>query len=134
MPDYPIKRPIDETTCDHLNQHKEGVARYYRYLAAQTYESETARKYQKRILKYKDKLFVFLDHDGVPWNNNNAENAIKEFASRRRIIGGASSERGLRNYLMFLSIYHTCRLKHLSFLRFLRSGTFDIDTFADSCG
>ncbi len=34
-----------------------------------------------------DKLFVFLDYDGVPWNNNNAENAIKLFASRRRMMG-----------------------------------------------
>ncbi len=25
--------------------------------------------YRKRMLKYRDKLFTFLDHDGVPWNN-----------------------------------------------------------------
>ena len=134
-----VLKPIIETIDKfglkvyHLKRHKKEVARYFHYLGRQTYESEMARKYQKRILKYKHKLFVFLDHDGVPWNNNNAEHAIKEFASRRRIIGGASTERGLRNYLIFLSIYHTCRLRQLSFLRFLRSGTFDIDTFADSC-
>lgn len=133
-----VLKPIIETIDKfglkqyHLNKHKEEVERYFHHLVAQTYESETARKYQKRMLKYKDKLFVFLHHDGIPWNNNNAENAIKEFASRRRIIGGASTERGLRNYLIFLSIYHTCRLRHLSFLRFLRSGMFDIDTFTES--
>jgi hypothetical protein len=33
-------------------------------------------------------LFTFLDHDVVPWNNNNAENAIKGFATMRRVIGG----------------------------------------------
>jgi hypothetical protein len=135
-----VLKPIIETIDKfglkryHLNKHKEEVAHYFRNLAALTCESETARKYRKRILKYKDKLFVFLDCDGIPWNNNNAENAIKEFASRRRTIGGASTERGLQNYLVFLSIFHTCRIKHLSFLRFLRSGTFDISTFADSCG
>jgi hypothetical protein len=31
---------------------------------------------------------------------------------------------------VFLSIYQTCRNKHLSFLWFLRSGGLDIDAFA----
>jgi predicted RecB family nuclease len=116
----------------HLNKHKEDVARYFRYLESRAYESEVARKYQRRIQKYQDKLFVFLDHDGVPWNNNNAENAIKRFAARRRLLGATSTERGLRDYLIFLSIYQTCRRKNLSFLGFLRSGRLDLDAFADA--
>jgi predicted RecB family nuclease len=118
----------------HLNKHKEEVARYFRYLSEQPFKSEVAGKCQQRLLKYQDKLFVFLDHDGIPWNNNNAENAIKRFASRRKLIGSSFTERGLKDYLVFLSIYQTCRLKNLSFLRFLRSGTFDIDAFADAAG
>jgi predicted RecB family nuclease len=114
----------------HLNKHKDAVRSYFNYLAKQEWESDLANNYRKRMLRYQDKLFVFLDHDGIPWNNNNAENAIKEFASRRRIIGGASTERGLQNYLIFLSIYQTCRRKHISFLRFLRSGESDLDAFA----
>jgi len=93
-----------------------------------------ARKYQKRLNKYRDKLFVFLEHDSVPWNNNNAENAIKLFASRRRILGTSSTEKGLRDYLVFLSIYQTCRRKNLSLLRFLRSGKLYLDAFADGTG
>jgi predicted RecB family nuclease len=135
-----LLKPIIDTidafglTQRHLNKHKEDVARFFRFLATQTYQSELARKYQKRLNKYRDKLFVFLDHDGVPWNNNNAENAIKLFASRRRILGATSTEKGLRDYLVFLSIYQTCRRKNLSFLRFLRSGHLDIDTFAAEIG
>jgi predicted RecB family nuclease len=118
----------------HLNKHKEEVARYFRYLSEQAFGSEVASKYQKRLQKYQDKLFVFLDHDGIPWNNNNAENAIKRFASRRKIFGTWPTADGLQDYLVFLSIYQTCRLKNLSFLRFLRSGTFDIDAFAEARG
>jgi hypothetical protein len=118
----------------HLNKHKEDVARFFRYLSEQSFRSEVAEKTQKRLLKYRDKLFVFLDHDGIPWNNNNAENAIKRFASRRKLIGSSFTERGLKDYLVFLSIYQTCRLKNVSFLRFLRSGLFDIDAFADRAG
>jgi hypothetical protein len=115
----------------HLHKHQEDVARYFRYLSEAAFGSEEARKYQKRLRKYQDKLFVFLDHDGIPWNNNNAENAIKLFASRRKLIGASFTEKGLKDYLVFLSIYQTCRLRNLSFLRFLRSGLFDLVAFAD---
>jgi predicted RecB family nuclease len=118
----------------HLNKHKEGVARYFRYLSGEAFGSEVARKFQKRLQKYHNKLFVFLDHDGIPWNNNNAENALKRFASRRRLIGPSFTERGLQDYLVFLSIYQTCRNKHLSFLRFLRDGALDVDAFAEAGG
>jgi predicted RecB family nuclease len=115
----------------HLNKHKESVANYFASLSAQAFASEVAKQYQKRMQRYQDKLFVFLDHDGIPWNNNNAENAIKGFASRRRLLGASSTERGLQNYLVFLSIYQTCRRKNLSFLRFLLSGKRDVDAFAN---
>jgi Transposase IS66 family/RNase_H superfamily len=132
-----VLKPIIDTidkfglTQRHLYKHKEEVARFFCFLSAQVYQSETAQQYKKRLHKYQDKLFVFLDHDGVPWNNNNAENAIKRFVSRRRILGATSSERGLRDYLVFLSIYQTCRRKNLSFLRFLLSGDLDLDAFAN---
>jgi predicted RecB family nuclease len=135
-----VLKPIIDTidkfglTKRHLHKHKEEVDRYFRFLLAQAYQSEVARKYQKRLQKYRDKLFVFLDHAGVPWNNNNAENAIKLFASRRRILGTSSTEKGLQDYLIFLSIYQTCRRKNLSFLQFLRSGMLDLDAIANVVG
>jgi len=43
---------------------------------------------QERIGKYGSRLFTFLDYDGVPWNNNNAEHAIKGFARVRRFADG----------------------------------------------
>ena len=118
----------------YLSRHKEDVACFFSYLSAQAFGSQVAQGYQKRMLKYRDKLFVFLDHDGIPWNNNNAENAIKPFASRRKIIQASFSERGLQDYLLFLSIAQTCRNKNLSFLRFLLSGKHDIDAFANGTG
>src|SRR5262249_48515983 len=93
-----------------------------------------ALKYQKRILKYQGKLFTFLEHDGVPWNNNNAEVAIKRFAGRRRILGASSTAKGLADYLVFLSLYQSCRNKGVSFLRFLGSGLLDLDEFVDGSG
>ncbi|MGO9838532.1 MAG: IS66 family transposase, partial [Polyangiaceae bacterium] len=45
---------------------------------------ELVQRYQDRFRRNERRLFTFLDHDGVPWNNNNAENAIKAFAALRR--------------------------------------------------
>lgn len=57
----------------------------------------------------------------MSWNNNVAENAIKLFASRRRVMGSTFTENGIGDYLLFLSIYATLRRKGVSFLKFLQS-------------
>jgi predicted RecB family nuclease len=132
----PIVDTIDKfgLKCCHLRKHKQDVERFIRLVDSADYESEAARKYQNRIQKYRSSLFTFLDHDGVPWNNNNAENAIKRFASRRKMMGASYVEHGIQDYLLFLSIYETCRLKGVSFLKFLRSGLFDLDAFDNEFG
>jgi len=135
-----VLKPIIDTIDAHglkrhfRHKHKKETDGFLDYLAEQQFQSELAAHYQKRVGKYKDKLFTFLDHDGVPWNNNNAEVAIKRFASRRRIMGASFNEKGIQDYLVFLSIYQTCRNKNISFLRFLRSGIFDLDAFIDGGG
>ena len=93
------------------------------------FQSEVAEKYRKRLLKYQEKLFVFLDYDDVPWNNNNAEHAIKHFAKYRMITNGQMTENGIRPYLVLLSIYQTCNYNDVSFLRFLLSGQKDLDAY-----
>jgi hypothetical protein len=84
------------------------------------------------LVKDRDKLFTFLNHDGVPWNNNNAEHAIKAFARLRRAIEGLSTPKGIEEYLILLSVCQTCKYSGLDFLDFLRSGEKDIHAFGDS--
>jgi hypothetical protein len=119
----------------HLHKHKQEVDRFYEQGSATVYGSEVARHYRQRFLKYRDKLFTFLDHDGVPWNNNNAENAVKRFVSRRKSLGGtgAFSESGFRDYLLLLSIYQTLRYRNASFWKFLLSGETDVAAFTAGC-
>jgi len=115
-----------------LKRHKTVVARFYRDLADKTYQSDMASKYRDRFQKEQERLFVFLDHDGVPWNNNSAEHAIKSFAMLRKAIGGSSTEAGIADYLVLLSVLEACKCKGVSFLGFLRAGETDIQAFADS--
>ena len=115
-----------------LRKHKACADRFFRRLAQQDYQTETAVKCKKRLQKNRHTLFTFLDYDNVPWNNNNAEHAIKAFAVLRRDFSGVSTEKGIREYLILLSVCETCRFKGVSFLDFLRSGEKDIDSFAYS--
>jgi hypothetical protein len=115
-----------------LKKHLSAVDRFYRQISDVPLQSEIAIKVQERLERHRDKLFTFLTFDGVPWNNNNAEHAVKPFAALRQIIDGITSEKGIRDYLVLLSICETCKCTGLEFLDFLRSGEKDIDSFAES--
>jgi predicted RecB family nuclease len=113
----------------YMGKHKKDVKRFYRWLLKQMFYSEFAEKFKKRMIKYEKELFLFLDHDNVPWNNNNAEHAVKHFAKYRRVVNGKISQNGLEAYLVLLSIYQTCNYKGINFLDFLLSKEKDIDKF-----
>jgi predicted RecB family nuclease len=116
----------------YLQKHKADVQEFFREACDRSYQSEVAEKYRKRLLRHREKLFTFLDHDGVPWNNNNAEHAVKHFAKYRMISNGRMTASGLQSYLVLLSIYQTCVYKRVSFLRFLLSRERDVDTFVQA--
>jgi len=115
-----------------LRRHKDDVHRFFKRLSRWECQSETGRKCKQRLEKNRDTLFTFLDHDGVPWNNNNAEHAVKAFALLRRDIDGLSTEKGIKEYLVLLSICQTCKCLGVEFLDFLRSGENNIRAFAEN--
>jgi predicted RecB family nuclease len=115
-----------------LGKHRIFVDRFYHRLSNGLGESEAAGRIIERLQKNRNKMFTFLDFDDVPWNNNNAEHAIKAFALLRRVIEGKTTEKGIREFLVLLSICETCKYKNLDFLKFLRSGSKNIDDFANS--
>ena len=115
-----------------LKKHLKDVDRFYRVLADRSFSSDLANDFQKRLMKCRTKLFTFLRHDGVPWNNNNAEHAVKHFAHYRANVDGQVTEGPLQEYLVLLTIFQTCKYRGTSFLRFLLSGEKDIDAFRDS--
>ena len=72
-----------------LHKHRKYVDRFFRRLNKTVWLSNAAIKCQQRLEKHRDALFTFLDYDGVPWNNNNAEHAIKAFARLRDVVQGS---------------------------------------------
>ncbi|MPR30845.1 TM0106 family RecB-like putative nuclease [Microvirga tunisiensis] len=118
----------------YLRKHRKETAQFFDNVAKRDFQSEVAVGYKSRFGKCSDKMFTFLNYDNVPWNNNNAEHAIKAFARLRNVIGGSSTPKGMRDYLVLLSISEICKYKGLSFLDFLRSGETDVDAFAAHTG
>ncbi len=110
----------------HLGKHKKSAAGFIEYVVALKCVSEAARALQKRIEKNTNKLFAFLDYDGVPWNNNTAEHAVRAFTRLRNVIG-KSTPKGHCEYATLLSIQQTLRYRGMAFLDFLRSGRKGID-------
>jgi predicted RecB family nuclease len=112
-----------------LRKHKRDVDRFFSKLESSKVSSEAARSLNKRLLKNRTKLFTFLDYDGVPWNNNNAEHAVRAFTRIRNCIG-KSTVKGTKEYAILLSIQQTLKYRNIEFLDFLRSGRHDIEAFA----
>ena len=112
-----------------LVKHQRAIKQFFSNVEKQQFRSETANAYRTRLLKNRDKLFTFVEFDNVPWNNNNAEHAVKHFAYYREYADGLITESGLKDYLVLLSVYLTCKYKRANFLGFLMSRETDIDEF-----
>lgn len=131
-----LLKPMVETIDRHglkkryLHKHIVKVDNFFKFIDGTDFKSEAALKCKHRFEKNRETLFTFLRYDGVPWNNNNAEHAIKAFARLRDVMAGASSKKGVDEYLTLLSVAETCEYQGLDFLSFLRSGESDIQSFA----
>jgi hypothetical protein len=116
----------------HLHKHTRTVDRFFSTTIDRgASECEVVVKYQKRFSRYRESIFRFLEVDGLPWNNNTAEQAIRHLAIQRK-ISGSLSERGANEYLRLLGISQTCRFQGKSFLKFLLSGAKDVDEYGGS--
>ena len=132
-----LLRAVVETVDTHglkkrfLQTHKQEVEGFFKALNEQIFSSEAAEVLRTRLMKYRNKLFTFIDYEGVPWNNNNAEHAIRQFIYYREGSPRRLKEQGLSEYLVLLSIYETCRYKGVSFLKFLVSGQRDVESYCE---
>ena len=113
-----------------LIMYKKITGKFLDQTAKIEYKSVIALKYQKRFKKYKDKLFTFLEFDGIPWNNNIVEHSIKPLAKYRRENQGVFTENSIKDYLLLLSIQQTCNLRGINFFEFLKSKSASLSEFS----
>ena len=107
----------------HLNKFRPRAEQFCDWVVNQPFKSDASKTYVRRVAKYRRFMFTFLSFDGIPWNNNNAERAIKSFAKFRRFSNGLATEQTIKEYLILLSIYLTCEYRGIDFLKVLRGDT-----------
>jgi hypothetical protein len=110
----------------HLSKHRRSSEAFIEQVVAMKCATEVGLALKKRIEKNRNKLFTFLNYDGVPWNNNNAEHAVRAFTRLRNVIN-TSTPQGTREFATLLSIQQTLRYRGMSLLEFMRSGRMEID-------
>ncbi|MCD4818502.1 MAG: TM0106 family RecB-like putative nuclease [Candidatus Cloacimonetes bacterium] len=113
----------------YLLKHQIDIDLFFDDILQSNFETEIAFSYQKRFKRNKGKLFNFINYDNIPWNNNNAENAIKPFAKFRARTKGILREKGLKDFLILLSIQQTCIYRGINFLEFLKNKCSLLDLF-----
>jgi transposase-like protein len=69
----------------------------------------------KRLRREKGMLFTFLEEQGVDWNNNAAERALRPSVVIRKITYGNQSEEGAHAHAVLMSVRETCALRKENF-------------------
>jgi predicted RecB family nuclease len=92
----------------HLGKHKRSADQFLVEVSALRCVTEAGAALKKRIEKNNARLFTFLNHDGVPWNNNNAEHAVRAFTRLRNAMV-TSTPKGTTDYCILLSLQQTLR-------------------------
>jgi transposase len=69
----------------------------------------------KRLRRERGMLFTFLEEDGIEWNNNAAERALRSSVVIRKITYGSQSDEGAHAHAVLMSIKETCGLRKENF-------------------
>ena len=76
-------------------------------------EDVPQRVLAQRCVWYANELFTFVEHLGVPSENNAAERAIRPLVIARKISGGTRSQKGSETKMVLASLFSTWRLRGL---------------------
>ena len=83
-------------------------------LAEAAYQDADAARLAKRLSKYRDSLFTFLDRPEVPFENNFAERQIRPAVILRKNSQSNRSEQGAATQAVLMSVYRTLKLRGLN--------------------
>ncbi len=80
-------------------------------IIAQPWKDADAKRLANRLLRHRAELFTFLDHEGVPADNNGGEREIRPAVIIRKNSFCNRSERGANTQAVMMSIYRTLKLR-----------------------
>ena len=83
-------------------------------LASTRSANKDVRRLAKRLMRYSDFLFTFLDYKDVPFENNHAERQIRPAVIIRKNSLSNRSDRGAQTQAILMSVYRTLKLRGLN--------------------
>jgi hypothetical protein len=82
-------------------------------MAVTEWTNPHARRLAKRLLKYGEYLLTFVEFEGVPADNNQAEREIRPAVLMRKASYGNMSDRGARTRAVLMTVYRTLKRRGL---------------------
>jgi transposase len=82
-------------------------------LAGIDWKNPHARRLAKRLFKYGEYLLTFVEFEGVPANNNQAEREIRPAVLMRKASYGNQSQRGCETRAVLMTIFRTLKRRGL---------------------
>ncbi len=89
-------------------------------LLEKEWTDEDAIRISKELRTRQDMLFTFMEYEGVPWHNNDAERAIRQGVLHRKISGGRRTWTGAEIFEVVLSVYETTKKRGQRFMGMLK--------------
>jgi len=74
----------------------------------------------KKVKRQQPRILTFVEHPDAPCHNNYGEFLIRIGVLKRKVSGGSVSAKGANAYAILLSIYVTCRLRGISFPKYMK--------------
>jgi len=82
--------------------------------------NKDAVRISKELRKRVGMLFTFVEIDGVPWHNNDAERAIRKGVLARKISGGRRTWEGGEVFQVLLSVFETTKKTATNFIELVK--------------
>jgi hypothetical protein len=100
----------DQGSPEQFEAQVQRIERHLDQLLQRTLVQPDAKRLQRRYLKHRQHLLVFLHRRGVEPTNNVAERALRSSVVHRKVIGCFRSEWGANTYAALASVIDTAEL------------------------
>jgi len=98
---------------------RKGFEEEMKALLEKDWKDKDVVRISKELRKRQNMLFTFVEVEGVPWHNNDAERAIRKGVLARKISGGRRTWTGATVFQVLLSISETAKKKGENFIQLL---------------
>lgn len=111
----------DDLSALHFQQQVLQIEKTCDELLSMEVSSKRGRQLQRRYIKHRNHLFVFLYRPDVPFTNNDSERDLRNSVIHRKVSGGFRSDWGADAYATVISVIETAKKRDRPILATLQT-------------